>query len=166
MVKPNCTITTRQDALLNELANTRFASRSEALRTAIEELHQSIKNDAEQPIEQVLTEVKALDDKMGDINDRLESLKSNSIRRVRVPRNQVLDSESDRSNVDQPSEQDDKVYSAIHELEFALETDIAEECNLRQLDVHQSLQRLVSADLVSTLEDDRGTLYRPAPPST
>lgn len=165
MTKPNCTITVRQDRLLDQLSEKRYASRSEALRTAIEDLHRSLENDGEEPIQQLRTDVKKALDSLDEIAQQIEDLHPGAANSPSQPNagRRPPQSTSEDQQTGNDDQVDEQVYVAVSKLELAPESAIADECEFSQLRVHESLLRLVDRGLVSSLDDDQTTLYRPAP---
>lgn len=167
MTKPNCTITARQNRLLDELATERYANRSAALRVAIEDLYQSLKNDSKQPIQRLRTDVEAILETLEEVTDQVAE--SHTSPRGSVDQHIANDTGQAEpvASATQTANGDDwvneRVYTVISKREPVSEPAIAEECELSQLRVHESLVRLVDRGLVTSIEDDQTVLYRPAP---
>lgn len=168
-MKPNCTITGRQDQMLDQLKAERYASRSEALRIAIEDLHQKMENDSEQPIRELLTKAERILETLEEVAEQVSELHPN-----RAPSRQqpTPDRRSDGpsepptpavSDADEDDRTDERVYTAVSKLGLASESRISEECEVSQLRIHESLLRLIERGLVTTVEDDQTVQYRPAP---
>ena len=171
MVKPNSTITTRQKRLLDEMAESRFASRSEALRTAIEGLHHSLENNGDEPLETLITKVGSIASTLETVSEQIEELPStiltNSIQQTELQNNgqSIASAASTTDQGNENDEVDDQVYVAVSDLGRAHEQEIADQCGLSRLRVHGSLLRLVEQGMVSTSEVEDGIFYEPAPAS-
>ncbi|WP_336328333.1 helix-turn-helix domain-containing protein [Halovenus sp. HT40] len=78
MTKPNCTIKHRHDEQLDQLAEERYASRSEALRAAIEELSVSISGEGRNIYDEILALLEKMDDRIKTLEEDLKDVKSES----------------------------------------------------------------------------------------
>jgi Arc/MetJ-type ribon-helix-helix transcriptional regulator len=145
----------RQDQMLDELSDDRFASRSEALRVAVEDLHETLRGDSKQPLQALEERIGDLATKLEEISDQLDEQQSPKTRESPEPLTETIP-------VDQLN---DEVYKAVSELGFSTKSDIAAESGLSELRVHETLLRLTEKELVSSLENDGETFYRPAPHS-
>lgn len=169
MTKPNCTITARHNRLLDEMATGRYASRSEALRVAIEDLYQSLEDDSQQPIQHLRTDIETVLEILEEVADQVAELQSaasgplvhQNVTNSTAGQAEPIASAMQTTNGDDWV--DEQVYTVISKREFVSEPAIAEECELSQLRVHESLLRLVKRGLVTSIQDDQTVLYRPAP---
>lgn len=146
----------RQDQMLDELSDDRFASRSEALRVAVEDLHETLREDSKQPLQALEERIGDLATKLEEISDQLDEQQSPTTRESPEP-------STEATPVDQLN---DQVYKTVSEIGFSTKSDIAAKSGLSELEVHETLLRLSEKELVSSLENDGDTVYRPAPHST
>lgn len=166
MVKPNCTIKTRQDELLDELADGKYVSRSEALRVAIEQLSKSVHSDNKTVQEKLIDRIDDLEAELEDISDQLETQFEPSADgptevdsdRDRTSRSRVTTDRSEqRSDGELPT---NPVYAHLSKHGEMSESDLADETGFSNLEVHKALQELTSRGFVESIEEDDETKFK------
>lgn len=151
MIRPNCTIKKRHDELLDELEEARYASRSEALRAAIESHAQSVSNSGETGVEQLIKRVEELGRKIDEIDERIDELQDvpplkNDQRRSELS---VLEQDTDyvgavdtSSIIQSNTDLENEVYTQLSERGAMSVLDIAEHVDGNEIDVRGALGRL------------------------
>lgn len=177
MVKPNCTITEHHDTLLDSLADKRYASRSEALRVAISELHQSVSEDGDTLTEELIARVEVVADRLEELDDQLSDLEDHVVpgqsqSTVGAQKHtRSSSSVTDAVATSQPggdsgaqSQNDigdlvDEVYQILDQNGPLSVGDIANHTNEDVVVVRRSLNRLAEYDLITTTERNGSTQY-------
>lgn len=167
--KPNCTIRDRHIALLEEMVEQRYMSRSEALRAAIEDHYRTLEGDSEITIEYVAEQVNTLQTKLNELNETIEETQQQPIQmiapsKVDADMGQALGEQSPIGAGDDQSSvsTQDEVYDSILELGPASVEEIAEYCELSPLEVRDAIEDLVDSGFVTPVEDESNNQYRTA----
>lgn len=160
MVKPNCTITGRHDAVLSRLAERRYASRSEALRAAIDYLENSISTEGESTTERLISEIVQLQSQVESLEEHLDDIQESQ------PGSQLTVA---RENLDTPSEVADavnsassnsiedvrnKLYSTLSNCGPMTVSELSTESNLEEVSVHQGVESLVADGMITSTDEE------------
>lgn len=160
--KPNCTITERHDELLDKIADARYASRSEALRVAIEDLAQTVDDEKNSIFEELIGRIDKLGDQVSEVNEKLEELES----LAENPSQQKGNSMSKQDDIDNSISNskgaglDNDVYVLLSAEGTSAASEISNQLDQPVLDVRESLDRLVDRGFVAQTEDEDTLLYR------
>jgi predicted transcriptional regulator len=151
-VRPGLTLGKRQDALLDELRATRYASRSEAARAAIESLAKDVLSDGKTGIERISKQLKQLEVQMNELADRIDEIQ----KQLRVdnttgsPPQQGHDSGSNSggptvgfTETQGSAELQHAVYAILSEHGEMSIPEIAERVDGDPFDVHDNIEQLV-----------------------
>lgn len=172
MTKPNCTIKRRHDGLLDELAETRHASRSEALRTAIEDYAQSVSNEGDTVVEQLFARVDALSDRVEELNEKLDALDAGSMRDTTLvesrtsaqpPGTEPVAEAVEHSSSDDKKGLQDDVYSVLNQQGPLSVSEIAEHISESAVTVHEVLKHLLDREFVTCTEQSDTRKYQIQP---
>lgn len=166
-VKPNSTITRRQKQLLDQMANSRFASRSEALRAAIEVLRERLEENGNRPIDELRIDIQSLESTVDELVEQVEVIHSALI----TPEiNSVIEDDCITGDQAQFTDQrmdassSHKLANAVHksvlELEIPTITNIADHCEMSSVNVHKGLSQLEGEGLVVSSEKDGQVEYQ------
>lgn len=166
-VKPNSTITRRQKQLLNQMADSRFASRSEALRAAIEGLRERIEGDGNRAIDELRLDVQSLESSVDELTEKIDTIHSALISPERNSGNtQGSGDPAAQSSQAAMQSSSDRIVDAVHKsvIEAPESTlgDIVDHSGLSTREVHRGLMELEESGLVEFAETDARVEYRPA----
>ncbi|NHX37282.1 MULTISPECIES: helix-turn-helix domain-containing protein [Halolamina] len=160
MVRPNFTITPRHDNLLDRLAEDRYASRSEALRAAIEHLNKSVSEDGDTVTEQLLSRIEQLTSQVQSLEDRLDDISSMNPGNSQLggastgSANPAVQNSVKARDTDVSDAVRNTVYSALLDKGELPVQELAEVCDESVTDVHQAIQSLVDEGLVTSIDTD------------
>lgn len=166
-VKPNSTITRRQKQLLSQMADSRFASRSEALRAAIEGLRERLEGDGTRAIDELRLDVQSLESSVDELTEKIDTIHSALISPEGNSGNTrgSVDPTAQSSQTSRQSRSDrivDAVHKSVVEVPESTLEDIVDHSGLSTREVHRGLMELEESGLVEFAETDAGVEYRPA----
>jgi len=166
MVKPNCTITERQNKLLDKLANkNRYASRSEALRAAIEQHYESLSEEGEDHFERILSQFEQISSKLEKIEEKIVD-DHNSWPSSNPSRQKPLNSDGNSAGVDtavtleqgqEPvsAEIEENIYSALSVKTSKEISSVAAEAGESELVARKALESLVDRGWVAIANQEK-----------
>ncbi|WP_124176710.1 hypothetical protein [Natrarchaeobius halalkaliphilus] len=164
-VKPNSTITRRQKQLLNQMADSRFASRSEALRAAIEGLRERLEGDGTRAIDELRLDVQSLESSVEELGEEIETIHSALISpQINSEITQVSGNKATLGSRDSRQSNCNRVADTVHKsmievAEPTLET-LVDHSELSTRQVHRGLMELEKRELIVFSETDTGIEYR------
>lgn len=163
--KPNCTITSEHDKMLDEIAEKRFASRSEALRVAIQQLHNQTVDDENISVdERLISKVDEISEKVDDLCKEIDELHEQGVHRYPSPdartRVEVGELEKVESENDQSKNIEKDVYRLLSKEGPLSSPEIADRLGVGYLDVRETLESLAERGIIACVNEDGTNRYR------
>lgn len=133
---------------MDDLVEGRYESYSEVLRTAIEEHYQTVNEDDDTVYERIIDRISTLISEIEEIHEKLESIEDNNQVHA-IPTNQALTDQSEVPNnpvtstsTQRFSEVEIDVYDELLEDWPQTIPDLAENVDVRKLDVREAIESL------------------------
>ncbi|KAB1192424.1 hypothetical protein GJR96_02790 [Haloferax sp. MBLA0076] len=176
LVKPNCTITLRHSKILDQMASNYYVSRSEALRACITDHERTLDGDSEDSIKLLHKKVDSQSEKLHELSGIIESLLSVIVGpQLPLKHSTQLETGSDgslpripltesapkpESGANEKTAIDNDTYDSIKHLKKATLSEISDHCGRIESEVRDSVGRLDSRFLVTSIVNDGITEYQ------